>query len=148
LAWQGYSDATKQIIATSAPELGWSAETKQMIARWIDQLGWTKPRAGVEKNAPETVARISKEPATPSLQQAQEIRADIAAVRHTLEQELAHMREAVMQVLASQELIVSEISDLQATPARPPATERKPMPAPVPSSPSGPQSSRTAIPPH
>src|SRR5690349_22875433 len=32
LAWQSYGDATKQIIATRAPELGWSPESKQMIA--------------------------------------------------------------------------------------------------------------------
>jgi hypothetical protein len=32
LAWQSYGDATKQIIATRAPDLGRSPETKQMIA--------------------------------------------------------------------------------------------------------------------
>jgi hypothetical protein len=32
LAWQAYGQATKQIIATSAPELGWSPEAKQTIA--------------------------------------------------------------------------------------------------------------------
>jgi hypothetical protein len=39
LAWQSYSDAAKQVIATSAPELGWSPEAKQMIAGWVQQLG-------------------------------------------------------------------------------------------------------------
>src|SRR6516164_9236560 len=29
LAWQSYGEATKRIIATSAPELGWSPEVKQ-----------------------------------------------------------------------------------------------------------------------
>src|SRR5215471_2652594 len=43
LAWQSYGEATKQIIATRAPELGWSPEAKQMIASWVQQLGWTKP---------------------------------------------------------------------------------------------------------
>ena len=37
LAWQTYGEATKQIIATKAPELGWSPETKQMIAGWTQQ---------------------------------------------------------------------------------------------------------------
>jgi hypothetical protein len=32
LAWQSYGDATKQIIATSAPELGSSPDSKQMIS--------------------------------------------------------------------------------------------------------------------
>ena len=30
LAWQSYGEATKQIIATTAPELSWSPEAKQM----------------------------------------------------------------------------------------------------------------------
>src|SRR5215510_2087884 len=41
LAWQSYGEATKQIVAARAPELGWSPETKQMIASWIQELGWT-----------------------------------------------------------------------------------------------------------
>ena len=49
LAWQSYGDATKRMIATKAPELGWSPEAKQMIASWT--LGWTKPPAGSEKQA-------------------------------------------------------------------------------------------------
>jgi hypothetical protein len=42
LAWQSYGETTKQIIATTAPELGWSPETRQMITGWMQQLGWTK----------------------------------------------------------------------------------------------------------
>jgi hypothetical protein len=42
LAWQSYGEATKQIIATKAPELGWSLETKQMISGWMHQFGWAK----------------------------------------------------------------------------------------------------------
>ena len=38
-AWQSYGEATKQIIATRAPELGWSPEVKQMIASWVQQIG-------------------------------------------------------------------------------------------------------------
>jgi Scaffold domain/L,D-transpeptidase catalytic domain len=142
LAWQSYGEATKQIIAKGAPELGWSPEAKQMIATSIQWLGWTKPPAGPENIAPETVANISKQPATPSLQQVQEIHADVAALRQTLERELAHMREAVMQLAASQELIGREVADLQATdqeilktnaapPPQPPAAAaRKPIPVP------------------
>ena len=43
LAWQSYGEATKQIIAMRAPQLGWSPEAQQMIAGWVQQLGWTKP---------------------------------------------------------------------------------------------------------
>jgi septal ring factor EnvC (AmiA/AmiB activator) len=38
LAWQSYGDATKQVIATTAPELGWSPEAKQTIAQKMQQL--------------------------------------------------------------------------------------------------------------
>ena len=41
LAWQSYSEATKQTTATTAPELGWSPEAK--LASWVQQLGWTQP---------------------------------------------------------------------------------------------------------
>src|SRR5215471_20600182 len=51
LAWQSYGSAGKQIIAASAPELGWSPGAKQMIANWVQQLGWTKPPAGPENTA-------------------------------------------------------------------------------------------------
>jgi len=61
LAWQSYGEATKQIIATRAPELGWSPEAKQMIASWVQQLGWTKPSAG-----PENIAVRPSAPAQPS----------------------------------------------------------------------------------
>src|SRR5262249_39136742 len=87
LAWQSYGEAAKQIIATSAPELGWSPEAKQMIAGWMQQLGWTKPPvvAPVAQAAPETVA--PKAPAAPSLnsRQVQQIEAEIAAGRPGLQ---------------------------------------------------------------
>src|SRR6516165_2467125 len=51
LAWQSYGEATKQMIATSAPELGWSPKTKHLIARGVQQLGWTKLPAGPESTA-------------------------------------------------------------------------------------------------
>jgi len=51
LAWQSYGEATKQIIATRAPELGWSPEAKEMITSWVQQLGWTKPVSGPENAA-------------------------------------------------------------------------------------------------
>ncbi len=66
LTWQSYGDATKQIIATRAPELGWSPEAKQMIASWVQQLGWTKLPAGREQTpqaAP--VAQTAPEAAAP-----------------------------------------------------------------------------------
>jgi hypothetical protein len=64
LAWQSYGAATRRVIATRAPELGWSPETKQMIASAIQEVGWTTP-ADPEPTAPETAA--SKVPSATSL---------------------------------------------------------------------------------
>jgi hypothetical protein len=69
LAWQSYGDATKQIIATRAPDLGWSPEAKQMIASSIQGLGWTKPPAVESKAAP--VPQNAPETVTPSFDPAQ-----------------------------------------------------------------------------
>src|SRR6516164_1733040 len=57
LAWQSYGEATKQIIATRAPALGWSPEAREMIVSWVQRLGWTKPgpeNAAVRPNVLET----------------------------------------------------------------------------------------------
>jgi hypothetical protein len=96
LAWQSYGQATKQIIATRAPELGWSPEAKQMIASGIQQLGWTKPSAGPENTAPQQIA--PKASTAPSL--------DPAQVQQMV-QSLAALRESVQQLVASQESLAA-----------------------------------------
>ena len=68
LAWQSYGEATKQMIATKAPELDWSPEAKQTITSWMQQLGWTKQPANPESSAvqmsvPETPQPIPESPA-------------------------------------------------------------------------------------
>jgi hypothetical protein len=120
LAWQSYGEATKQIIATRAPELGWSPEAKQMIASWVQQLGWTKPSAGPEntavrppaletpqaatvaQTAPENVA--PKAPAAPSL--------DPEQVQQ-MTQSLAALRETVGQLAAGQDRMAREMARLE-----------------------------------
>jgi VanZ family protein len=126
LAWQAYGEATKQIIATRAPELGWSPEAKQMIARGIQQLGWTKPPAGSEKTAVEPVA--PKAPAAPSVDpaQVQQIAQSVAAVRQTVEQlaagqgqmarDIARLESAVAEILVK----IPELPPQPATPSRKP----------------------------
>ncbi len=155
LAWQSYGEATKQMLASRAPELGWSSETKQMITSWIERLGWAKPPAGrdntaVRAPAPETAA--PKAPAVVSLDPGQ-VQQIAAAVRQAVEPHLADMRETVEQLAASQEQMAREITKLQAAddeilekiptpPAhRPAAAARKPTPIARPSS-------RAPIPPH
>ena len=148
-AWQSYGEATKQIIATRAPELGWSPEAKQMIASWVERLGWTKPPVVESKAAPvtQTAPMVAAKPPTTALdpQQVQQIKADVGAVREAVERQLAEMRKAVEQIAAGQELMVREVDRLQAAseeilakiptpPPKRPAPHAKPTPtAPPPS---------------
>jgi hypothetical protein len=164
LTWQVYGEASKQIIATSAAELGWSPEAKQMITGWIQQLGWRKPPAGYEntairssvretpqaalvaQTAPEGVAPKMSTTASVELQRVQQMEMDIAAARQTVEQQLAAVRETVEQLAARQDQMEGEITKLQAVdmeilaqipspPAQPPAIPaRKPMTIAPPSS--------------
>jgi len=132
LAWQSYGQATKQIIATRAPELGWSPEAKQTIASWT--VGWMRPPA--EKTAPEAVAS-SKAPPVPAI--------DSAQVQQ-IAQSLAALRETVGQIAASQDQTSREIARLESAvaelilkfpepSAQPPAAPaRKPAPVQPPSS--------------
>ena len=156
LAWQSYGEATQQIIATRAPELGWSPEAKQKIASWVQQLGWTKQPAVESKAAP--VIQAAPEPVAANqrttaldTQQLQQIEADIAAVRQAVERHLADVRATVERLTTSQEEMAREIEKLQAAnqeilekiptplPKRP-ALARKPVPT-------LPSRSQAAIPP-
>ena len=104
LAWESYGEATKQLIATSAPKLGWSPEAKQMIAGWMQQFGWTNseetPRA-----APDVEAAVApKAPAAPSIDPEQ---------MQQLTRSLTTLRQAVEQLAASQDQMAREIERLQ-----------------------------------
>ena len=138
LAWQSYGQAAKQIIATTAPGLGWSPEAKQTIASWVEQLGWTKPLAGAEISTAQpsvtaTVAPDKVAPKAASLDPQQQIALDVAALRQSVE-----------QVAASQTKMAAEINKLLVadtdiflkfpTPPQPPAAlSQKPIPAAPPS---------------
>ena len=140
LAWQSYGDATKRMIATKAPELGWSPEAKQMIASWT--LGGTKPPAGSEKQAapvaqtaPGNVA--PEAPATVSLDQdqLQQITGSLTTLRQTVEQ-LAAGQDEMTRVIGRLETAVAElIVKIPEPPPQPPvAPARKPTPTPPPTS--------------
>jgi hypothetical protein len=124
LAWQSYGEATKQIIATRAPELGWSPEAKQMLASWVQELGWTKPPAGpdntavrpsaletpqgapVAQTASEDVApKAPKAPAAPSL--------DPEQVQQ-LTRSLTNLQQIVLQLAAGQDRMAREMARLEA----------------------------------
>jgi hypothetical protein len=146
LAWQSYGQATKEIVATRAPELGWSPEAKQTIASWVEQLGWTKlptsSDAAARLSLPETaqvatVAQTASDKVAPRVpiaasvdpQQIQQIARDIAGLRQSVE-----------QVVDGQTKMAAEINNLLVTdmeiflkiptPPQPPAAlSRKPIPA-------------------
>jgi hypothetical protein len=138
-AWQSYGEATKQIIATKAPELGWSPEVKQMIASWVQQLGWNPlvdPEiTAVAQTAQETVA--PKVPVAASLdpEQLQQITGSLTVLRQTVEQLAAGQDQMAREITR---LHAADLEILQRIPApspQPPtAPARKPMPVPLPSS--------------
>ena len=141
LAWESYGEATKQVIATNAPELGWSPEARQMIASWIEQLGWTKSKE-TPKAAPVVEAAVAtKAPAAPSIDPEQ---------MQQLTRSLTTLRQAVDQLAASQDQMSREIERVQKAdveilakiPAPPPP---RPIAAPARKPPPGPQSSRAPI---
>ena len=145
VAWQAYGQATKQMIATWAPDLGWSPEATQMIAGWFVKLGWTKPSAGagntavrptvlasvqaaaVAQTAPDKVAKGSIDP-----QQIQQIALDVAALRQTVEQVAASQRDMAAEI---HNLLVTDMDMFLKIPASPPAaaSSRKSMPVAPPS---------------
>jgi cytoskeletal protein RodZ len=117
LAWQSYGEATKQMFAAKAPELGWSPETKQMIANWVEQLGWTKPPAtsAVRSSATETQqaapAQTAPAAVAPSVPVAPSI--DPAEV-HQIAMDLTALRQTVAQITASQDQMARKVDRLQA----------------------------------
>jgi hypothetical protein len=162
LAWLSYGEATKQIIATSAPELGWSPEAKQMIAGWVQQLGWTKLSAGRESTAARSSVRETpqaapvaqtapenaapKAPAAPSIdpEQVHQIALGLAALQQTVEQ-LAAGQDQMAHVIDRLQSAVAEILIKIPEPPPPPlpiaAPARKPKPL-------APPSSRALVPPY
>ena len=121
LAWQSYGEATKQIIATRAPELGWSPEAKQMIASWVQQLGWTKPPAGPE-NAAVRPSALETPQAAPVAQTAPENVAPKAPAALSLDPEqmqqltrsLTTLQQIVLQLAAGQDRMAREMARLEA----------------------------------
>ena len=149
LTWQSYSDAAKQVIATSAPELGWSPEAKQMIAGWVQQLGWTKAPGGSEKQAA-PVAQTA--PAIPSLdpEQVQRMARDLTAMRETVQELAAGQNQMAREIAKLESAVVDILMKMPEPPPQPPAAPaRKPTPVPPPSSraPTAPLSSPAPIPP-
>jgi len=141
LAWQSYGQATKQIIATTAPELGWSPEAKRMIMNWVQQLGWTKPPAALPQV--ETVAQTAsaagapKAPSAASLDPAQvrQMVQSLATLQQTAEQMAAGQDELKRDIVQMHSALIDVLVQIPGQPPQPPvASARKPVAAPPPSS--------------
>jgi len=150
LAWQAYGEATKQVIATRAPEPGWSPEGKQMIASWVQQLGWTK--LPVVENIPAPVAQAAPETVAPTAAPSLD-----AEQMQQITQRLALLQQTVEQLAATQDQMAREVTRLQATDVEillklpvPPSPRPIAAPArkPTPIAPSTAQAIPPHLPPH
>ena len=114
LAWQSYGDATRQMIASSYPLLGWLA-----------------PQTAVAETAPQIISPTASDTTSDSEEQIKSILVNLAALRQSVDQLAA-------QSVASQQQMASDIAKLNdkissAPPPRPAAAPaRKPVPAPAP----------------
>jgi len=119
-AWLSYGEATKQAIATKAPELGWSPESKQAIASWIQRLGWTEQPVGPESAAARSPA-LETPQAAPVGQTAPENVAEKAPVApaidpeqvHQMAQDLTALRQSVEQLAGGQGQMAHVVDRLQ-----------------------------------
>lgn len=141
LAWQSYGEAAKRTIAANAPQLGWSPEAQQTIAGWMRELGWAKPQlasektvsaekttlasitadagqagtpqaAAVAQTAPETKTE-TKSPTAASLEQVQQMAADLAALHQTVEYLSAgqdRMARDIATMQAANEAILQKVT--------------------------------------
>ena len=127
LAWQSYGDATREMIASSYP-----------------QLGWLAPQSAFAETAPEKTSPSAPANTSDTLE-LKSILINVAALRQSVDQ-------LAVQFLASQQQMASDIAKMKAAeqdifdkissapPPRPAAAPaRKPVPVPPP-----PQSSETS----
>ena len=132
LAWQSYGEATKQIIAKRAPDLGWSPEAKDTIATWVAQLGWAKgpeTPSVAPSVAPQPIALTqiaperaeAKAPATASIEPAQ---------MQQLTASLTALQQSVEQLATAQDQMARQITSLQGNEVE--ILKRVPTPAPLP----------------
>jgi len=127
LAWQSYGDATKQVIAAKAPELGWSPEAKQMIASWT--LGWTKPPVVESKAAP--VAQTAPIATSLDPEKVRQMAQNLAEVRETVQELAAGQNQVTREIDKLESAVVEILMKMPEPPPQPPAAPaRKPTPVP------------------
>ena len=157
LAWQSYSGTAEQMIANSAPQLGWLLSLPAIDPPSGREIAVEQPSPpAVQASAPQAasaqaagVAPTASEPAAPPAPTTSSPESQQLA---TMAHDLAAVRQSVEQFAASQEQMARDIAKLQTAgqdlrrriSALPPAatTARKPVP-PQPAF----QSSVTSLPP-
>jgi len=149
LAWQSYGGAAVQMIASTAPQLGWllSPATSPPSGR---EIAVEQPTAAAVAAA-ETAASPAPSAPAPELQQLSAMAHDLAALRQSVEQ-LTAVQQSVEQLAAGQEQMARDIAKLQSAGQEirrrvsvlpPTATAHKPVPPPPPAF----QSSAAPLPP-
>jgi hypothetical protein len=131
LAWQSYGGATKQIIATRAPALGWSPESKQMIASSIQWLGWANPADHEDR---ESVPQKTSTAASFDPTQMQQIAQNLVALREMVQQLTAGQDQTTREVAKLESAVVEILMKMEQQPPTPAAPARKPTPEPPPPS--------------
>jgi hypothetical protein len=144
LAWQSYSEAAKQIIATNAPELGWSPGARQMIAGWVQQLRWSKTPAVAENTAQPFVPgtqqlasavqtapeNVTSKLVAPSIdpEQVHQIASDVVAQRQTIELIAAGQDQMAHEVDRLQGAVAEILVKIPEPPPPPPVAAAVPAP--------------------
>ena len=153
LAWQSYGSAAMQMIARTAPQLGWlspPATSPAAVAASPSQAASAQAGTAAPAAA-ETAASPAPTDPAPGLQQLSAMAHDLAALRQSVEQ-LTAVQQSVEQLAAGQEQMARDIAKLQSAGQEirrrvsvlpPTATAHKPVPPPPPAF----QSSAAALPP-
>jgi hypothetical protein len=148
LAWQSYGGTAKQMIASSAPQLGWllslpamnppsggevAVEQPSPLAAQASAPQAAPAQAGaVAPMAPETAASTAPTAASPELQQLATMAHDLAAVRQSVEQ-LAAGQEQMARDIAKLQTAGQDIRRrISALPPAAATTAHKPVPPPQP----------------
>jgi len=152
LVWQSYGEATKQIIATRAPELGWSPQSKETIAGWIQELGWTKSEPDTSPVRPAvagtaqaiqviSVAQTAPEAAAPKAPAVPPV--DPEQVQQIM-RSLTTLQQSVEQLATTQDQMARQITTLQGNDLE--ILKRVPPPPPPPLPPAAPVHKPTLAP--
>ncbi len=113
LAWQSYGDAAREMIASSAPQLGWLAPQVAPVAQ----------------TAPNMIAPAATTAPSPDRQQLNAMSLGLAAVRQSVDQLAAGQEQItrdITKLRAAEQDILDKISAPPPRPAAAPA--RKPVP--------------------